>query len=135
MRVVVDTNVLVSSLLTPRGTSARLMEQLFGAGDAWLVDSRILAEYRQVLPRPRFRLSPKVVEEVLSAIDASVLIIDAAPLRVRLPDPTDLPFLEVAAAGRAEALITGNVRHFVPAEGSHDVRVVSPREALNLMGG
>ncbi len=135
MRLVVDTNVLVSSLLTPRGTAARLMDHLIGAGDAWLVDLRILAAYRQVLPRPRFRLSSRIVEEVFSAIDASVLIIEAAPLRVRLPDPTDLPFLEVAAAGRADALVTGNARHFVPLEGAHGIRVVSPREALELLAG
>lgn len=135
MRVVMDTNVLVSALLTRNGVPARVLAHLLSGRPVLLADSRILAEYRRVVPRPRFRLSSAVIADVLSTIDASALMIDAVPLGVLLPDPDDLPFLEVAAAGGAHALVTGNARHFVPERGAHGVRVVSPREALELLAG
>ena len=135
MRVVVDTNILVSTLLTPAGTASRVVEHLLGGGHEWLVDTRILAEYSEVLSRPQFRFSPAVVTEVMTALEALPLLMDVPALTVRLPDTADLPFLEVAAAGLADALITGNARHFVPMQGAHGLRVVSPREALEMLAG
>jgi len=57
----------------------------------------------------------------------------ARPLDVALPDPDDLPFLEVAAAGHADALVMGNARHFAPARGGHAVAVRTPRELLDVL--
>ncbi len=133
MRLVVDTNVLVSALLTPSGIPARLLEQIQTGGYALIFDARILDEYRRVLNRPEFAFSPGAVAELLSAVQSSGLQVDALPLAVRLPDADDLAFLEVAAAGLAGALITGNARHFDPIQGAHGIRVVSPREALELL--
>lgn len=133
MRLVVDTNVLVSALLTRDGVSARFLAGLANERHVPLVDARILAEYRRVLARPRFGLGPEVVAATLSSLEAAAVSIDAPRLPLRLPDPDDLPFLEVAVAGRAHALVTGNARHFAPLQGAHTVRVASPREALDLM--
>jgi uncharacterized protein len=134
MRLVIDTNVLVSALLSRSGVPARLLERfLAGAGHELLCDVRVLDEYRDVLGRPEFSFGAAAVADLLEAVEAVALVVDAPPLAVRLPDADDLPFLEVAAAGRAYALVTGNVRHFVPVQGSHPVRVVSPREALELI--
>jgi|SRR6185437_11468293 hypothetical protein len=47
---------------------------------------------------------------------------------VVLPDPTDLPFLEVAVLGSAEALITDNLRHFKPRMGRYNMNVCPPNE-------
>jgi predicted nucleic acid-binding protein len=57
----------------------------------------------------------------------------ASPLSAELPDLDDLPFLEVAAAAMADALVTGNTRHYRPVNGRHDVRVLTPRELLDLL--
>lgn len=133
MRLVVDTNILVSALLTPSGIPARLVERVQAGSHAVLFDARILDEYHRVLNRPEFPFSPGAVAALLSAVEFSGLGIDAPPLEIRLPDPDDLPFLEVAAAGRADALVTGNARHFVPLEGAHGIRVVSPREGVELL--
>lgn len=102
-------------------------------GPEFLFDARIVGEYSRVLRRPEFLFRPDAVMNLLSALQSSGLEIDAAPLPVRLPDPDDLPFLEVAAAGRAQALVTGNARHFVPVQDTHQVRVLSPREALEML--
>ena len=133
MRLVVDTNVLVSALLNPSGIPARLLEQIQTGGHTLLFDARILDEYRRVLNRPEFAFSPGAVAVLLSAVQSSGLQVDALPLAVRLPDADDLAFLEVAAAGLAGALITGNAHHFAPIQGAHGIRVVSPREALELL--
>ena len=126
MRIVLDTNVLVSGLLSPFGPPADIV-RLVAAGDVTLcVDARLLEEYRQVLARPRLGFDPGRVGEFLAQVDAEGVRGGPAPLRVRLPDHDDEPFLEVALATAADALVTGNAKHFPPAR-REGVRVVSPR--------
>lgn len=57
----------------------------------------------------------------------------APPLAVTLPDEDDLPFLEVAAAGGARALLTGDATDDEPRRGSHDVTVLAPDDFLEAM--
>jgi putative PIN family toxin of toxin-antitoxin system len=112
LRVVLDTNVLVSGLLNPDGSPGRVLD-LFLAGEmTLLVDDRILVEYRAVLPRPKFGFDPGDIVDVIDQIEAESVRVMAAPLGISLPDETDLPFLEVALAGAAQTLVTGNARHF-----------------------
>jgi putative PIN family toxin of toxin-antitoxin system len=126
LRIVLDTNVLVSGLLSPFGPPADVV-RLVAAGALSLgVDARILEEYRLVLARPRFGFDGARVGELLAQIDAEGVRGATRPLRLRLPDPYDEPFLEVALAVAAEALVTGNVRHFPPSR-REGVRVLSPR--------
>ncbi len=126
MRIVLDTNVLVSGLLSPFGPPADVV-RLVAAGALRLgVDGRILEEYRLVLARPRFGFDEARVGELLAQVDAEGLRGAARPLRLRLPDPDDEPVLESALAVAADALVTGNVRHFPPAR-REGVRVLSPR--------
>jgi putative PIN family toxin of toxin-antitoxin system len=132
VRIVLDTNVLVSGLLSPQGPPGRILD-LVTAGDvAVLYDDRILAEYREVLARPRFRFATSQRAAVLDFIEAEGELVPSPPLAVTLPDPDDLPFLEVATAGAADALVTGNQRHFTPVAGAHEVRVLAPTEFITL---
>ena len=132
MRVVLDTNVVVSGLLSPFGPAAALVRLVAGAALTVCHDARILAEYREVLLRPKFRFDPVLVETFLHVVEIEGEPIAAGPLQARLPDPDDEPFLEVAFAARAEALITGNAKHF-PREVAHPVVVLSPRAALERL--
>ena len=112
MRIVLDTNVLVSGLLNPDGNPGRVLD-LFLAGDVTLVvDDRVLAEYRAVLARPKFGFDAFDVSDLLSLIETESVRVAAPPLGIVVPDEGDLPFIEVAIAGEAEVLVTGNVRHF-----------------------
>jgi predicted nucleic acid-binding protein len=52
-------------------------------------------------------------------------------VKLALPDPDDLPFLETAVAARAEALVTGNPRHFRPKRGRHNIAVLPPSDYLD----
>ena len=132
MRLVFDTNVLVSVLLTPGGTSDRALRAAVAAGSTFLFDARMLAEYRAVLSRPKFRaaITPPMVEQLVSGLIASGERIDALSAHLGLSNPDDIPFLEVALSGRADALVTGNARHFQP---SHGVTIVSPSGLLKLL--
>jgi putative PIN family toxin of toxin-antitoxin system len=132
VRLVFDTNVLVSVLLTPGGTSDRAFRTAVAAAATLLYDARMLAEYRAVLSRPKFRatITPPMIEQLVSGLIASGEKIDALSAGVDLPDPDDTPFLEVALTGRADALVTGNARHFHP---SHGITVVSPSGLLKLL--
>jgi putative PIN family toxin of toxin-antitoxin system len=126
VRIVLDTNVLVSGLLSPFGPPGDVVRLVAGGALSLGVDARILEEYRLVLARPRFGFDGLRVGELLAQIHAEGVRGATQPLRLRLPDRDDEPFLEVALAIAAEALVTGNVRHFPPSRCA-GVRVLAPR--------
>jgi putative PIN family toxin of toxin-antitoxin system len=131
VRVVLDTNVLVSGLLSPFGTPARVLDLLTSGLLIPLFDDRILQEYTEVLARPRFGFAADDVSTLLTYLRMHGELVVAPPLDVDLPDPADLPFLEVAAAAGARAVVTGNARHFLARRGAHDAEVWSPAELLS----
>jgi hypothetical protein len=132
MRIVLDTNVLVSALLSGAGPPAWILEAVLTGDLELALDSAIREEYEAVLRRPEFGFSAGRVDDLLGTIDHLALSVAATPLlSERLPDPDDEPFLAVAAATDS-ALVTGNLRHF-PARSRLGVRVLSPRELLDLL--
>ena len=131
MRVVVDTNVLVSSLLSPSGPPNAIRQLIVVGAVQVCYDVRILREYQEVLARPRFPFRDADVRDLLTQIEADGVLVMTGPLAAPLPDPDDEPFLAVALAGRARCLVTGNLRDF-PAERRWGVPVFSPRRFLDL---
>lgn len=115
----------MSGLLNPSGAPGRILDLLTLKRVTVLYDDRILAEYRQVLRRPRFAFNPADVQALLEFIRLGGELVIAEPLGLKLPDRDDLPFLEVAVAASAEALIIGNERHFA-AEAECGVRICTP---------
>lgn len=133
MRVVLDTNVLVSAMLTGGGTADTVLHLILQGDATLLVDSRILAEYDEVTSRPRFGFDPgerRVMLDVLESVAEPVL---SRPLRLSLPDPDDRMFVEVAKAGSADAIVTGNVKHVVPVRGVLGVPVITPRQFVDRL--
>ncbi len=98
------------------------------------LDHRIFAEYAEVLLRPEFGLPPDRVWDLLEFLWRTGEKVHAPPLETRLPDPADVMFLEVAVAAMADALVTGNTKHF-PAAQRQGVRVLSPRAFLDFWAG
>jgi putative PIN family toxin of toxin-antitoxin system len=129
VRIVLDTNVLVSGLLSPFGPPGEIVRMVTAGAIRLCVDARLLAEYETVLLRPRFGLDPEAVAALIDYVDATSEKVASVPLQERLPDPDDEPFLEVAVASGADYLVTGNLVHF-PAEASAGVRVVSPAQLV-----
>jgi putative PIN family toxin of toxin-antitoxin system len=123
--VVLDTNVLVSALLTPSGAPARVLEELLAQRSVLLFDDRILHEYRRVLARKRFGFSSGDVADLLEFLQQEGEQWAAPASDSKTSDPADQMFLDVALAASADALITGNRRHFPrPAA----ARIWSPRQ-------
>jgi len=132
VRIVLDTNVLVSALLNPHGTPARIVDLVLSGAVIVLYDDRILAEYRDVLARPKLRINLLEAAFLLDFIETEGILLSAPPLSIDLPDPDDLPFIEVAAIASADALVTGNARHFSAASGTLEVPILSPAEFMDL---
>jgi uncharacterized protein len=130
MRIVLDTNVLVSGLLSPHGPPGRLVDMTASGTLRILVDDRILREYAEVLTRPRFGFDRAAVLALVELLAGAGEHVDASSAVVSLPDPDDAPFLEVAIAGYADALVTGNVRHFRTGYGKVLVPILDPAATL-----
>ena len=131
MKVVLETNVLVSAAMTAHGACAQIVDLLAEGMFELCADDRILAEYETVLRRPELGIIPQDAEYVLELISATVENVAAVPLQVTLADPTDLPFLEVARTADAMP-VTGNLRHF-PKCVCGPIMAVSPAEFLNMV--
>lgn len=129
MKIVLDTNILVSALLTPFGPPARILDLVLVGDLTPVFDDRVLAEYRQVLARERFGFDPGDVADLLRYFKAEGEHVTARPVAVTLPDPDDVPFLEAALTAQADALITGNLRHYPP-DLCQGITVLSPAAFL-----
>jgi putative PIN family toxin of toxin-antitoxin system len=134
VRIVLDTNVLVSGLLNPHGAPATIVGLVAEGSLVVCYDTRILLEYRDVLHRARFGFDPAAVESLLMQIQADGEPVTARPLRQGLADPSDEVFLEVAVAAGVRWLVTGNLRHFPPTR-SGGVTPVSPVAFLQVLRG
>jgi putative PIN family toxin of toxin-antitoxin system len=129
MKIVLDTNVLVSGLLSPYGIPGEIV-RMVSSGDLELCfDARILSEYGKVLLRSKFHLQQTHVAILLEQIQIRGYLVAAKPLTMRLPDSDDEVFLEVALAGRARYLVTGNLKHY-PKGKYQGIKIVSPKEFL-----
>ena len=132
MKVVVDTNVLVSGLLNPFGPPGELVRMTADGSLELCFDARILAEYREVLLRPHFGFEPELVEALLAQIESGGHLSSGRPLHRSLPHADDEAFLEIASAEGVSVLVTGNLRHYPP-DRRQGVRVVDPREFIESL--
>ena len=124
MLAVIDTNVLVSALLSRDGEPAKILSLVLNGLITPCHDHRILAEYHNVLKRPKFGFPTWAVTDLLEFIAESGLSVTPASLPTASTDEADQKFYEVAQHCRAW-LITGNLKHF-----PQDELVMAVREAL-----
>ena len=131
MRIVLDTNVLVAGLLSPFNAPGEIV-RMTSAGILQLChDARILCEYTNVLHRKKFNLDAGHVNALLEQIKALGQQVTGVPLKAPLLDTNDEPFLEIAIAGKAAHLVTGNLKHF-PSANRQGISVISPADFLNI---
>ncbi|MBM3556171.1 MAG: putative toxin-antitoxin system toxin component, PIN family [Alphaproteobacteria bacterium] len=126
-RVVLDTNVLVSALLFRSGALAWLRFAWQGERVLPLLSRATATELIRVLAYPKFRLDPAETEAVLGDYMPWCETV-AVPPRLALPrcrDPADRPFLALARAGRADALVTGD-KDLLALEGRFDIPILTP---------
>ena len=127
---VLDTNVLVSGLLSPGNASGRIIDALRTEQIQLVIDDRIFMEYNEVLRRPKFErfIYPAEREWMLDYIFHCALRVTSRCTFTDLPDPYDTCFLEVAATAEVP-LITGNIKHF-PKHQRRTVEVLSPADYM-----
>ncbi len=129
MIIVLDTNVLVAGLLSPFGPCGEIVRMVSSGELTLAFDARIMAEYQEVLARPKFIFDQSNVTAVLDLIAHRGRTIAASPLKQPLPDPDDEPFLAVAITAKAMCLVTGNLVHF-PTASCQGTKIVSPSDFL-----
>ncbi|MCJ7771856.1 MAG: putative toxin-antitoxin system toxin component, PIN family [Desulfobacterales bacterium] len=131
MKIVLDTNVLTSGLLTPFGPSGEIVRMVFSGELILHIDSRILSEYKDVLYRPKFKFNKDHISILLDFIKQYGQFTSSSPLNNRLPDPDDEPFLEVAITGMVKSLVTGNKKHY-PSSIIKGINIFSPSEFIEF---
>jgi uncharacterized protein len=128
IRVVVDTNVVVSAHLNSEGHERHVLDLVLAGKLHLVVSEAILAEYEGVLRRTRFRLSPRQVNRSMRLLrEAARVVTPHRELNITR-DPADNRFLECDDAAKADYLVTGNKRHF-PKQWRQTL-VVNARELL-----
>jgi putative PIN family toxin of toxin-antitoxin system len=132
IRVVIDTNVLISALLQPQGLPAQVLLMSVAERAARLcVSGEVYAEYEEVIRRPRFKRSESEIADTLRAIrEIGIWVKPSHKVRACI-DPDDDVFLECAQAARAHYIVTGNVKDF-PAKWA-DTLIVTPHQFLDAI--
>jgi len=129
--IVLETNVLVSGMLNTKGSPGKVLDLILSNQIRIAYDNRILGEYEEVLARPELHLDQN--NKVIGAIDhieLSGIIIEPNDLpKDGHTDPDDIMFAEVFITSNADALVTGNLRHYKPLLEQNAV-VLSPAQFL-----
>ena len=130
--VVIDTNILVSALLSkhPDSATVQVLEALYHQKIIPVYNEEIFCEYADVLHRKKFNFSENAIQTVICSIRDNGIYAERLTTKELLPDPKDLIFYEVCMAKREEdsMLVTGNMKYF-PAKPF----IVTPNELLEII--
>ncbi|MGA8646829.1 MAG: putative toxin-antitoxin system toxin component, PIN family [Candidatus Sulfotelmatobacter sp.] len=136
-RLVIDTNVFVSGLISGAGSPARILRAVEGKRADHLVSDPIVEEYLRVLDYPRIRKFGKITDAFVADIAAYLVYqTERVELQSRIkmsPDPDDDVFLITAVDGRATLLVTGDKTDLLALGTVQNIPIVSAREALLRM--
>ena len=130
---VIDTNVVISSLLSDSGFPAQVCNLINSGNIIPLFDERILDEYYNVLHYPKFK--DKITERdsydaLYKMVSNGLLVNDVEKTKTELSDDDDIPFFEVKEYTEElnSRLVTGNSKHF-----PDDADIVSPQAMISIM--
>jgi len=112
LRLVVDTNIVVSPALKPEGLQRTVLLLALTKPARLYVSVPIFEEYKTVLARPEFQIRKGLRQRFLQFIKKRARFITSARQLEVAADPADNMFLECADAARADYLVTGNIRDF-----------------------
>jgi uncharacterized protein len=115
--------------LTSGGLPEAVIKLAISGEVQWLASESVLAEYEEVLKRPRRAIDSRKAADAMVRIRAIVSVVSPVARVAAASDPDDNQFLECAEAAPAQYLVTGNVRHFP--EVWKETRIVSPREFID----
>ena len=138
MRVVVDTDVIVAAMRSPNGASAAILRTARQGKITLLVSVPLATEYEATCSKGEHQLAAGLSErEIRIFLDAVVAMAEPVKThflwRPQLRDPADEMVLETAVNGRADALVTFNVRDFGTVPARFGIELMIPREAIGRM--
>ena len=125
MKIILDTNVIVSALLSPAGPPAKILNLVLKGSLTLVYDNTILAEYADVFYRKKFKIDKELLELVMDFIMKEGYFRTAGPLPEKFHDEDDAMFYSLYKSGGIDYLITGNIKHF-----PHEKGIVTPRKFL-----
>jgi putative PIN family toxin of toxin-antitoxin system len=128
MKVVLDTNVIVSALLNTNGTPAKILALVLNGRIKILYDNRIIFEYIDVLSRKDFGFNKETIHDMTDYSRAEGEFVNSEYTNAEFIDETGKKFYEVYQSGGAQYLITGNIKHFPENAG-----IVIPKKFLEII--
>ena len=130
IHAVIDTNVLVSALLTHNlgVATAKVLDSIAKGDIVCVYNEDILMEYREVLHRPKFKFPERKVNSLLAFITQKGIHSDRIPFDGTMPDEKDRPFYEVSLSVEDSFLVTGNLKHFPVTP-----KVVTPSQIIAII--
>ena len=131
LRLVIDTNILVSPALKPDGLQRTVLLLAITKPARLYVTDAILTEYREVLARPELRIRKGLRLQLLQLIKNHAQVVKPTRPLHAAKDPSDDKFLECADAARADYLVTGNQRHFP--KFWKKTKVITSREFISIV--
>lgn len=131
MRAVLDTNVIVSGLLSPKGNARLVLAMAFARKFDLIVSAELFTEYDAVIRRLKFRFRPEEIDEALTELRRVGELVKPTGQVSESPDEPDNRFLECAKTGSADYLVTGNTSHFPKKWGK--TQVVTVRRFLEVL--
>jgi putative PIN family toxin of toxin-antitoxin system len=127
---VIDTNVLVSALITknPEAATAKVVRLLLNNGFVPMYDADIIAEYEDVLHRSKFPILPEVADALISYIVEYGVEVSRVIFDEPMPDEDDRVFYEVTLSKEDSVLVTENLKHYPTSP-----HVITPVDFVNLI--
>lgn len=128
---VLDTNVLVSAMLKTGSVPGQVAAEALYGDIIPILNEEIIAEYEDVLHRPKFCFDKKAVKVLLDELKKRAVYSDYGLIDDEIPDSKDVVFYAVLMEKRKEEeayLVTGNIKHF-----PMRTYVVTPREMLDIV--
>ena len=127
---VIDTNVLVSALITknPEAATAKVVRLLLEQEFVPLYDADIIAEYEDVLHRSKFPILKETADALISFIIENGIESSRVDFEESMPDEDDRVFYEVSLSQDDSFLVTGNLKHYPMSP-----RVITPADFVNLI--
>lgn len=138
MRVVLDTDVIVAAVRSARGASRAILDAVGEGSGTGLISVPLFIEYEAVLSRPGLLeetgLSMIEVNRILDGLASIMEPVDIHYLwRPLLSDPYDDMVLETAVNGRAEAIVTFNLKDFGAVAATFSIELLEPRDAIRAL--
>jgi len=131
LRLVLDTNIVVSAALKPDGLQRTVLLLAVTKPARLYITESVLAEYQEVLSRPEFKIRKGLRQQLLQLIKNHAQQVNSTRVLQVAKDPDDNKFLECADAARADYLITGNQRHFP--KFWKGTKVITSREFIGIV--